>query len=95
MRRVLKITLLVAALTLALGIPAAMAQTDDDYTPPTVGGITATRTDTDTGTTTSGRLPFTGSDNTPSMVLIGLGAIAVGGIVVIATRRRSQVLARA
>jgi len=94
MRRLLKITLLVAVLTVAFGVPAAVAQTDDDYTPPSVAGISVTRTGsgTDPG---SGQLPYTGSGNAPSLALIGLGAIAVGGIVVVAARRRSQVLARA
>ncbi len=92
MRRLLKITLLVAVLTVALGAPAALAQTDDDYTPPPPGGVTVSKTDPGAP---SGRLPVTGSDNTPSLVLIGLVAIAVGGIVVVAARRRSQVLARA
>jgi LPXTG-motif cell wall-anchored protein len=91
----LKITLLVAVFLVALGVPA-FAQTqgdDDDYTPPAeVGGTVVTRGQGDPGT---GQLPRTGSNNTPSLVLIGLGAIAVGGVIVVASRRRSQVLTRA
>ena len=90
MRRLLKITLLVGVLTLALSAPA-LAQTDDDDYTPDVGGITATRDETGSST---GRLPFTGSDDTPSMVIVGLALAAVGAVAVVATRRRAQVVAR-
>jgi LPXTG-motif cell wall-anchored protein len=89
MRRLLKITLLVGVLTLALSAPA-MAQTDDDYTPD-VGGITATREESGSST---GRLPFTGSDDAPSLIIVGLGLAAIGAVAVVAARRRSEVVAR-
>jgi LPXTG-motif cell wall-anchored protein len=90
----LKITLLVAVFLVALGVPAfAQTTNPDDYSPPAeVGGTVVTRGQGDPGT---GQLPRTGSNNTPSLVLIGLGAIAVGGVIVVASRRRSQVLTRA
>lgn len=91
MRRLLKVTLLMAVFLVALGAPA-LAQTDD-YTPQ-VGGLVVTDP-VEVGGIRVGRLPFTGSDNTPSLVLTGLGVIAAGGVIVIATRRRSEVLQRA
>ncbi len=36
-------------------------------------------------------LAFTGSSDTPSYVLIGIAAIVVGAVLVVAARRRSQV----
>jgi LPXTG-motif cell wall-anchored protein len=36
-------------------------------------------------------LAFTGSDDTPSFVLIGVAALVVGGVLVVAARRRKQV----
>ena len=36
-------------------------------------------------------LAFTGSSNTPSYVLIGLAALVLGAVLVVAARRRSQV----
>jgi LPXTG-motif cell wall-anchored protein len=95
MRKVLT-SLLLATLgaMLAVGIMASTAFAQEDTPDPDVGGISVTRTET--GGTTSGRLPFTGSsDNTPSMVLIGLSAVAVGGVLVVGVRRRQAVLQRA
>ncbi len=89
MRRMLKLTLLVTVFVIALAAPA-LAQATDDYTV-TVGGEVVTRADGGTG---SGQLPFTGSNNTPSLVAIGLAAVVVGGVIVVAARRRSQVLVR-
>ncbi len=37
-------------------------------------------------------LAFTGSSDTPSYVLIGIAAIVVGAVLVVAARRRSKVL---
>jgi LPXTG-motif cell wall-anchored protein len=55
-------------------------------------GISISRT---TGPSTAANnaaaLAFTGSSDTPSYVLIGLAAIVVGAILVVAARRRSQV----
>ena len=39
----------------------------------------------------AGALAFTGSSNTPSYVLIGIAALALGAVLVVAARRRSQV----
>jgi len=36
-------------------------------------------------------LAFTGSNNTPSYVLVGIAALVLGAVLVIAARRRSQV----
>jgi len=36
-------------------------------------------------------LAFTGSSDTPSYVLVGIAAIVLGGVLVVAARRRSQV----
>jgi LPXTG-motif cell wall-anchored protein len=101
MRRVLT-SLLLATLgaMLAVGLMASAAFAQEDTPPvttPEVGGITVTRTDgVDVGGSSTGRLPFTGSsDDTPSLVLIGLSAIAVGGVIVIGARRRQAVLQRA
>jgi len=38
----------------------------------------------------AGALAFTGSSDTPSYVLIGIAAIVVGAVLVVAARRRSQ-----
>lgn len=98
MRKVLT-SLLLATLgaMFAVGLMASAAFAQEDTPPvtvPDVAGISVTRTEgTDPGT--SGRLPFTGSDNTPSMVLIGLSAVAVGGVLVLGVRRRQAVLQRA
>jgi LPXTG-motif cell wall-anchored protein len=40
---------------------------------------------------TGAALAFTGSSDTPSYVLIGLAAVVVGAVLVVAARRRSQV----
>ena len=40
---------------------------------------------------TRGSLAFTGSSNTPSYVLIGIAALVLGAVLVVAARRRSQV----
>ena len=94
MRKMLKIMLLMAVFLVALSVPA-FAQTTtnpDDYTPPpSVGGEVVTRG----SGTAAGQLPYTGSNNTPSLVFIGLATIAAGGVIVVAARRRSQVLTRA
>jgi LPXTG-motif cell wall-anchored protein len=37
------------------------------------------------------RLAFTGSSDTPTYVLIGIAAVVIGGVFVVAARRRSQV----
>lgn len=95
MRRLLT-SLLLATLgaMLLVGIMAstAFAQTTPDPDSG-VAGTSVTRTEGQ-GTAT-GQLPYTGSDGTPSLVLIGLSAIAVGGVIVVGVRRRQAVLQRA
>src|SRR5262245_17677156 len=66
--------------------------TADDYTPPDVGGQVVT-SGGGTGTST-GQLPFTGSNDTPSWVLVGLALTALGVLFVVATRRRAAVVRR-
>jgi LPXTG-motif cell wall-anchored protein len=39
----------------------------------------------------TGKLAFTGSSDTPSYVLIGIAAVVLGAVLVVAARRRSQV----
>jgi LPXTG-motif cell wall-anchored protein len=82
------LTLIVLTVGLTLGVFAATAGAQDDYTPE-VGGTVVTEAPSSTGT-----LPFTGSSNTGSYVLLGLAGIALGGALVIATRRRDEVLHR-
>ena len=59
---------------------------------PEPGGIEAISIDTSAGSR-RGRevLAFTGSSDTPSYVLIGIAALVVGAVLVVAARRRSQV----
>jgi LPXTG-motif cell wall-anchored protein len=57
------------------------------------GGVTVVRAEAiSKGTTTPGKaLAFTGSSNTPTFVVIGLAALVLGFVFVVAARRRSQV----
>jgi LPXTG-motif cell wall-anchored protein len=72
-----------------LAAPAAFAE--GDYPPP------APRPGPGEGVPVPGevpgRLPVTGSDNTPSLILIGIAALVVGLVLVLAVRRR-RALAR-
>lgn len=62
------------------------------------GGVTdftveaegATRPANGGGANAAATLAFTGSSDTPSYVLIGLAAVVVGAVLVVAARRRSQ-----
>jgi LPXTG-motif cell wall-anchored protein len=51
---------------------------------------TANRPGGTTGAAAGGTLAFTGSSDTPSYVLIGIAAIVVGAVLVVAARRRSH-----
>jgi LPXTG-motif cell wall-anchored protein len=60
------------------------------------GGITVIRVKVQTSPAEAAKpaaqaLAFTGSSDTPSYVLIGIAAIVVGAVLVVAARRRSQV----
>ena len=92
MLRLLRVMLLVAVFLVAFGVPAVAQTTNaDNYTPVSVGGTSAVRV----GGASAGRLPFTGSNDTPSFALVGIGAIALGAVMVVAAQRRSQVAQRA
>jgi LPXTG-motif cell wall-anchored protein len=57
----------------------------------TPGGETVVRVKSATATKpAAGALAFTGSSDTPSYVLIGIAAIVVGAVLVVAARRRSH-----
>ena len=56
----------------------------------TPGGETVVRVKSATASKNAGALAFTGSSETPSYVLIGIAAIVVGAVLVVAARRRSQ-----
>jgi LPXTG-motif cell wall-anchored protein len=79
-----------AALFVVVWASTAMAQTD--Y-PPTPGGGGAgggggVETVIQPGQAgAAGRLPRTGASNTPSLVLIGIAAVVVGLVLVLAVRR--------
>ena len=45
---------------------------------------------TPTGPSTAAALAFTGSSDTPSYVLIGIAAVVIGAVLVVAARRRSH-----
>jgi hypothetical protein len=88
MRRLL--VMLGGAATLVVGLAsAAGAQTT--Y-PINVGGIQVSRSG---GTGASSNLAFTGSNHLLTYILIGLCLVAVGTVLVLAARRRTQLLQRA
>lgn len=70
------------ALLIVVWASTAGAQTD--Y-PPTPGGGQAV---VPVQAPAAGQLPRTGSSNTPSLVLIGIAALVVGLVLVLAIRRR-------
>jgi len=57
----------------------------------TPGGATVIRVESAEASKPAAALAFTGSSETPSYVLIGIAAIVVGAVLVVAARRRSQV----
>jgi hypothetical protein len=73
---------------------AASAQTTGASGPIVVGGQQVARTGS-VQVSGSSSLAFTGSSHLLTYVLIGLGLVVVGLLVVVATRRRAQVLQRA
>ena len=85
----LTITLLMALFVVALSVPAfAQTAADDDYTPVDPGSGAVSRR------ASKGRLAYTGSEGTTSLVFIGLAGLAAGVVMVVGARRRSQVLIR-
>jgi LPXTG-motif cell wall-anchored protein len=56
-----------------------------------VSGEVVTRITVQVAGNVTGRLAFTGSSDTPTYVLIGFGALAVGVVLVVASRRRARV----
>jgi LPXTG-motif cell wall-anchored protein len=66
--------------------------TDNAYTSgcATPGGEVVVRVKSNTATKPAASLAFTGSSDTPSYVLIGIAAIVVGAVLVVAARRRSH-----
>jgi LPXTG-motif cell wall-anchored protein len=71
---------------------ASTAWAQSDY-PPTPGGGGIERVPGVVSQPSAGRLPRTGSSNTPSLILIGVAALVVGLVLVLAVRRR-RALAR-
>jgi LPXTG-motif cell wall-anchored protein len=62
--------------------------------PSGVAGISVTRARTDptvASASASKALAFTGSNNTPSYVLIGIAALVLGAVLVVAAKRHSRV----
>ncbi len=66
--------------------------TDNAYTSgcSTPGGDVVVRVKSNQATKPAASLAFTGSSDTPSYVLIGIAAIVVGAVLVVAARRRSH-----
>jgi LPXTG-motif cell wall-anchored protein len=79
------------ALSVVLWASAAWAQ--GDYPPPIPAGGDAARPPGVVSQPTAGQLPRTGASNTPSLILIGVAALVVGLVLVLAVRRR-RALAR-
>jgi len=78
------VVLSTAALIVAVWASTAVAQTAD-Y-PPTPGGGQVV-VPVQAQAPSAGQLPRTGSSNTPSLVLIGIAALVVGLVLVLAVRR--------
>jgi LPXTG-motif cell wall-anchored protein len=82
-----------ATLFVVVWASTAVAQTDYPPTPTTVpggaaggGGVESVVQPSGAGAAT-GRLPRTGASSTPSLVLIGVAALVVGLVLVLAVRR--------
>ena len=86
------IALSTSALLVVVWASTAWAQTSSDY-PPTPGAGEAARVPGVVSQPSAGQLPRTGSSNTPSLILIGITALVVGVVLVLAVRRR-RALAR-
>ena len=71
-----------AALFVVVWATTAGAQTDYPPTPTSPQAVVPVQAPA------AGQLPRTGSSNTPSLVLIGIAAVLVGLVLVLAVRRR-------
>jgi len=101
MRKLVVVLTGATALLVGLLASVASAQTTTPTTCPgypiCVGGITVGRAgqiQVSAATSGSGSLAFTGSNQTLTYVLIALGLLAVGLVLVVATRRRAHILNR-
>ena len=95
---------MLVGLTLCLGIVLGVAgvATAQSYPPQpgpgiSVGGISATRSSASTSgsgasTSGSGRLAFTGSNGTSTLVWVGGGLALAGGVIVVMSYRRRSSL---
>jgi len=88
---------MLVGLTLCLGIVLGVAgvATAQSYPPQpgpgiSVGGISATRSSA--STSGSGRLAFTGSNGTSTLVWVGGGLALAGGVIVVMSYRRRSSL---
>jgi len=75
-----------AALIVAVWASTAVAQTAD-YPPTPAPGGGQVVVPVQAQAPSAGQLPRTGSSNTPSLVLIGIAALVVGLVLVLAVRR--------
>jgi LPXTG-motif cell wall-anchored protein len=85
MRRAIAM-LITAALFVVVWASTAVAQTDYPLPPPAGPGAAAPGR-----AAAAGQLPRTGGSNTPSLVVIGIAALVVGLVLVLAVRRRRAV----
>jgi LPXTG-motif cell wall-anchored protein len=99
MRKLVVVLTGATALLVGLLTSVASAQTTTPTTCPgypiCVGGITVGHAgQIQVSAASSGSLAFTGSNQTLTYVLIALGLLAVGLVLVVATRRRAHILNR-
>jgi hypothetical protein len=94
MRRL--VVMLTGAMVFVVGLLASTASAQTTY-PIIIGPGQVTRAggSVQVSAASSGSLAFTGSNHTLTYVLIALGLVAVGLVLVVATRRRAHVLSRA
>jgi hypothetical protein len=102
MRKLVVVLTGATALLVGLLASVASAQTTTPTTCPgypiCVGGVQVGRAGqiqvSAASSSGSGSLAFTGSNHTLTYVLIALGLVAVGLVLVVATRRRAHILSR-
>jgi hypothetical protein len=86
--------MLTGAMVFVVGLLASTASAQTTY-PIVVGPAQVTRAGGIQVSAASGSLAFTGANHTLTYVLIALGLVAVGLVLVVATRRRADLLNRA